>query len=504
MNIFNKPLFIFEIANNHQGDVAHGLKIIKSIKQVCNKYEQYFNFGFKFQYRNLDTFIHSSYSNREDLKNVKRFKDTRLNKEQFKLLLDEVEQQGFYTICTPFDEESVELIKQHKYKIIKIASCSFKDWPLLERIANANRPVIASTAGVDINDVERVVQFFKHRNIEIALMHCVAEYPTESDNLQLNQIDLLKYKFKDNVIGFSTHEDPTDIDPIKVAVGKGAEIFEKHVGIECGELKLNKYSATPDQVREWLESALKAYKMCGIKGKRYTFREKEKDSLLSLKRGAFIKRKYVKGEKINAQDVYFAFPSIDKQVLADDFSKYNEFQVTTDFIDNDQPIMINNVIKINKQNIIIENVNKIIRILKKSGVIIPLNSTCEISHHYGVDQFERVGVAIINCINREYCKKVLVSLPNQEHPEHYHKMKEETFNVLYGELICNLNNKEYVIMPGQSIVIERGVKHSFSSPNGCVFEEISTTHFINDSYYTSNGFVNPRKTTVYITKEMLN
>ena len=141
--------------------------------------------------------------------------------------------------------------------------------------------------------------------------------------------------------------------------------------------------------------------------------------------------------------------------------------------------------------------------LKKSGVIVPVNSTCELSHHYGIEKFKEIGVAIITCVNREYCKKLLVLLPEQKHPTHYHVIKEETFNVLYGELVVKLDEKEMRINPGESSVVERYCKHSFESKTGCVFEEISTKHYADDSYYEATDFSSPRKTTVYITKEMI-
>ena len=66
-----KNLFILEIANNHMGDVEHGIHLIQTFGNVCKKYP--FNFGFKLQYRELDTFIHPEMRNRHDLKYVKRF-----------------------------------------------------------------------------------------------------------------------------------------------------------------------------------------------------------------------------------------------------------------------------------------------------------------------------------------------------------------------------------------------------------------------------------------------
>jgi hypothetical protein len=52
-----------------------------------------------------------------------------------------------------------------------------------------------------------------------------------------------------------------------------------------------------------------------------------------------------------------------------------------------------------------------------------------------------VGAVLINVINRAYAKKVLVQLPGQTHPLHFHKLKEETFLVLWGELISELESE---------------------------------------------------------------
>ena len=141
-----KPLFIFEMANNHMGDLAHGLRVIREFAKVKEEYRE-FNFAFKFQFRNIDTFIHPDYKDRMDLKYVKRFTETRLTREQFSILKQEAENHGFISVCTGFDEDSISLIEEMDFEVIKIASCSFTDWPLLNRIAETDMPIIASTAG---------------------------------------------------------------------------------------------------------------------------------------------------------------------------------------------------------------------------------------------------------------------------------------------------------------------------------------------------------------------
>ena len=64
-------LFVLEMANNHDGSVEHGLKIIKKMAAVCKKYPM-FQFAFKFQFRDLDTFIHPDYQNRKDITILRR------------------------------------------------------------------------------------------------------------------------------------------------------------------------------------------------------------------------------------------------------------------------------------------------------------------------------------------------------------------------------------------------------------------------------------------------
>jgi quercetin dioxygenase-like cupin family protein len=108
----------------------------------------------------------------------------------------------------------------------------------------------------------------------------------------------------------------------------------------------------------------------------------------------------------------------------------------------------------------------------------------EVSYQYGMERFEEFGGVILNFVNRSYCKKMIVLLPGQTHPEQYHKRKEETFNILHGDAAIALDGVRKKYKPGDMVLVERGVKHSFSSQGGCIIEEISSTHYRNDSYYT--------------------
>lgn len=492
-------LFIFEMANNHMGDIKHGLTIIKNIYKACNKFNT-FKFAFKFQYRNIETFIHPSYFNRIDLKYIKRFRETNLSNTDRLLLKNEAKNYGFITICTPFDEASVDLVSEHDYDIIKIASCSLTDWPLLEKIAETDRPLIVSTAGSPLKDINNVVSFLEHRNKTFCLMHCVGEYPTSKKSLQLNQIDLLKARYADITIGYSTHESPDNYEAIKIAIAKGASVFERHVAVKNKKYPLvNAYSSLPENISLWLQSAQDAYDMCGISPReRYSGSDKEKLDLRGLQRGVFASRRIKKGEEVDTSNTFFAIPNIDGQFTANQMSKYGQL-IAKKNIGINQPALYSDIIYKNKRDKVTQIVNHAKDLLIRSGIALPNRMDIEISHHYGLENFEKAGAIIINCINREYCKKMILMLPGQNHPIHFHKKKEETFYVLFGDVALSLGEKENKYMAGDMVVVERGINHGFRTENGVIFEEISTTHYINDSFYKDKKILNNKHRKTLIT-----
>ncbi|MEM5786777.1 MAG: N-acetylneuraminate synthase family protein [Syntrophobacteraceae bacterium] len=475
-----EPLFIFEMANNHMGLVEHGLKIIRDFHALSREFS--FKFAFKLQYRQLDSFIHPDYKTRTDYKYVKRFSETRLSADQFKMLRDEMRENGFLAICTPFDPESVDLIEEHDFDVIKIASCSFTDWPLLERVARADKPVIASTAGIPLQDIDKVVSFLQHRKKDFALMHCVAQYPTPTAQLQMNQIDLLKARYPEVRIGYSTHESPHETDSVKVAIGKGVTLFEKHVGVPENGFGLNDYSANPEQAYNWLKSAQAAFELCGVSGKRAEFSTGELSSLRSLQRGLFAGRSFKKGERIPCDSVFAAIPTLDGHITANDLSKYAEIHAAEDIAAN-APLLASNTTIRNVRDKVYEIVQEVKNLLIKSGVTIPSQVDLEISHHYGIDRFHEYGLTMLTVVNRVYCKKLIILLPGQKHPTQYHEQKEETFHVLHGEVVIELNGVAGRLKEGETVTVERGVRHYFGSETGAVIEEISSTHYANDSFY---------------------
>jgi len=300
-------------------------------------------------------------------------------------------------------------------------------------------------------------------------------------NINLKQL-LVHIKNSQKIL-VATHENPDDAEVIKLAVAKRASLFEKHVGVETKKFGLNAYSATPPQIASWLQSATEAFIMCGMEGGKVKPSQKESSSLMSLRRGVFAKKPIKKGKQIEATDIFFSIPTSKGQLTANDLSKYTDWYSKVDLKTKD-PILLNRTKKEDNQNKIFQAIQRVKKLIRESNVLIPNQVDLEISHHYGIDRFDQYGITLVNVINRDYCKKLIIILPGQEHPEQRHKVKEETFNVLYGTIDLELDGKKRQCKPGDLVVIKPGVKHFFSSATGAIIEEISSTHYKEDSFYT--------------------
>ena len=491
----SEPLLILDMANNHNGSLSHGKQIIDDLASVEGIRD--FSVAIKFQYRDLPNFIHPEFRERRDIKYVDRFLSTMLTWNDFKELKNYITSKGFLTACTPFDELSVEKIIEHKFDILKIASASFTDWPLLEKINLWNGSVVASTAGASIEEIYRVVAYFQNRSKNFAIMHCVAAYPTADDALLLKRISLLKQRYPEIPIGYSTHEDPNNFLAGPIALGAGAVILERHVGSEANETKLNGYSSEKNQLNHWISNIKQASKMIGPDNPWELDNSAEKDALGGLRRYVFANRLIKAGEAITLNDVYFAIPGDASLIQANNFGKYDNYVAKLD-IPAGSGISITNSSLHETQKIVFQIRDKAVKLIKDAGVVVPRNSVLEISHHYGINEFDQYGTCMITVVNREYCKKLLLLLPGQTHPGMFHKIKDETFFLLHGDLQLLLNEVDTPIATGETVSIAPGVIHEFSTKNGAVIEEVSSSHIPNDSFYKDEAITNNNSRKTYV------
>lgn len=492
-DIHKRPLFVYEMANNHMGDVKHGIRIIRELKKASEEFP--FSFCVKLQYRDIASCIHPDYKERYDLKYVKRFSETHLSWEKYKQIKDAIVDSGFLSMCTPWDEISVDKIAEHGYDFMKVPSCYVTDWPLLERIARHNLPIVVSTAGEPLKEIDKVVSFFTHRNKSLSIMHCVGEYPAPDDHLHLGQISLLKKRYPEIEVGYSTHERPDNFEAVKVAVALGATIFEKHTGVATEKYAINAYSATPEQVHKWLQSASDALTMIGDSNQRYPAPAGEVQALRNLARGSFVKNAVAAGEVVKPENVFYAMPNVAGQLVAQDSSKYAEY-VAIGEIPANGAVMKANVTSRDTRQEVLDIVREVKALIKKSKVLVPGQCELEISHHYGIEKFHKFGLTAITVVNRDYCKRLMVVLAGQKHPEQWHDLKDETYHVLYGDVTVDLGGKQSVHKANDIITIPHSLKHSLWTEHGTVIEEVSSAYAKADSWYTDESIMsNPNRKT---------
>jgi N-acetylneuraminate synthase len=333
---FFKDLFVLEMANNHWGDVERGKRIIADFAQVAR-----FNgtrAAMKFQFRDVDSFIHKDWRDRDDVRYIKKTIDTQLSKDELGELVDYARQSNFLVGATPFDEASVAICEEFKLDFVKVASSDINDWFLIERIAKTRLPVSFSTGGSTLKDIDDIVAFFERRNIPLAVNHCVSIYPTEDSELNLNQIDFLRDRYPGHAIGLSSHEYKDWTASVQIAYAKGARTFERHIDIEADGIPVSAYCTLPEQCDEWFRAYQRAIDMCGAPGtERRSLPEKEIRYLDGLVRGVYAKRRLQAGHKLGDEDVYLAIPLQKGQISCRELMRG---EVLTETIEPDEPVRI--------------------------------------------------------------------------------------------------------------------------------------------------------------------
>ena len=308
-----EDLFVLELANNHWGKLERGLRIVTDFSRVVR-----FNnvkAAIKLQFRDVDSFIHQSARDRDDVRYIKKTIDTEMSRADYEALVKAVRAAGCIPMATPFDEKSVDLCVELGVDIIKIASSDLNDWILIEKIATARKPVIASTGGSSLKDIDDLVKFFANRNIPLAVNHCVSLYPSEDDELELNQIDFLRQRYPDIVIGYSTHEYHDWSSSVMMAYAKGARTFERHIDIDADGIPVSKYCTLPHQADAWFKAWKKAVEMCGAPGiQKRIPPKKEIEYLDGLVRGVYARRDLTEGELLTSKDYYLSIPLLKGQI----------------------------------------------------------------------------------------------------------------------------------------------------------------------------------------------
>jgi sialic acid synthase len=243
--------FIAEVGQNHQGDLALAREFIRifafegadAIKFQTRNNKYLFSDGaYHAPYFSENAFADTYGAHRERLE---------LKPEWLPILKKDCIDHGVRFMSTPFDEPSLALLGQVDVDIIKIASFDIGNLPFINRVAATGKPVVISVGGGKLDQIRSSVDLLRDQLNDIAILHCVSEYPCEYDRLGLDNIELLIREFPGCTIGSSDHFNGILSGP--VAYLKGARVFEKHVTLNRASKGTDhSFALEPDGFRKFV------------------------------------------------------------------------------------------------------------------------------------------------------------------------------------------------------------------------------------------------------------
>ena len=273
----------------------------------------------------------------------KIFKGTHLNKSSLIRLSNFAKDNNGFIFSTPADFSSLDLLNSIDVCAYKISSGLLTNFPLLDKMATYNKPIILSTGMAKEIEISNAINILRKKNVKnIALLHCISLYPAPFSTLNLNFINKLSKKHR-LICGYSDHSEGNLA--CLAAVSIGAKIIEKHFTIDKSIIGAdNKTSMEPKEFRDM------CLKIRDIEDMLY--KSDDKPHPLELKfrnnryRKVVAKRDIKKGEKITIENVNFMrgennrnssinaydWDKIVGKICMKEIKKYSF--ITTDLLDN--------------------------------------------------------------------------------------------------------------------------------------------------------------------------
>jgi sialic acid synthase len=222
-----EPYVIAEIGNNHQGDVSIALQMMAKA-EACGAS------AVKFQRREnatlySQTLLDKPYDSEHSFGPTYGAHRAALELSALELAACR-RATSLDWFATAFDEPSADLLMSLGVPAIKLASGALTDRVLQKHVASLGIPIILSTGGGTEHDIDRAVTTLSAYHNQFALLHCVASYPQRPEDANLRYIPVLRKRYPDTVIGFSSHL--PGIAFSLVAYALGASILEHHFTLD--------------------------------------------------------------------------------------------------------------------------------------------------------------------------------------------------------------------------------------------------------------------------------
>ena len=213
--------------------------------------------------------------------------------------------KGIEFASTPFSKAEVDLlVDELDVPFIKVASMDVDNVPFLKYIAKKGKSVVMSTGLCPLSDVALAVETLKESGCkDIILLHCVSIYPPKDEQVNLNNIDMLRQSFG-LLTGYSDHTIGC-VAPI-MSIAKGVCIIEKHFTLDKNMVGWDhKISANPAELKEICDAAKAGYKMLGSYTKVVNEDEERRNA---FQRSIVAARPIAKGTVITEDDITYKRP----------------------------------------------------------------------------------------------------------------------------------------------------------------------------------------------------
>lgn len=263
------PLVCAEIGANHDGNIDKAMLMLEEIASAGAKVVKFQFYTAEELVADKERIVRWGPEGREVEEPIGRMFDRlSLSKDNFRELFNRARELQLEPFATPFSEGGVDFLVSLNVSCIKIASSDVTHLPLLRYIAQTRKPVILSLGKSTLAETDEAVNcLVKNNSGPLALLHCVASYPSPMEEMNLRVIPILAQLYPESVIGLSDHSMGTTAAAASVALG--ARIIEKHVTL-CQEdlgpdhwfsLKINDLSELISRVED-------TYKVLGDSRKR--------------------------------------------------------------------------------------------------------------------------------------------------------------------------------------------------------------------------------------------
>lgn len=221
------PYMIAEAGVNHEGSMELAKRLIDEAKEGGAD-------AIKFQTYKADTIASKdspSYwdTTKEPTKSQHELfqKYDKFWKTEFEELKKYCDQVGIEFMSTPFDVESAKFLND-LMDVFKVSSSDLTNKPFIQFMCDFGKPIILSTGASELDEIREAVSWINEKGNPLALLHCVLNYPTDDKDANLGMITGLKHHFPENIIGYSDHTLPKDMETLKTATLLGSVILEKH------------------------------------------------------------------------------------------------------------------------------------------------------------------------------------------------------------------------------------------------------------------------------------